>query len=81
MSRNDSRAQLKVVLQEALKDTHYRPGRLDALMEQYPFLGRAERVALVHLTNWEADEFLRRQSPKFAEYSRSRLVNLLATLD
>lgn len=81
MGNSDSREQLMQVLKRALDDSQYRPEKLDVLMEQYPFLSRAERSALVHISNWEADEFLRRNSPKFAEFSRSRLTNLLATLD
>lgn len=80
MSKCDSREQLRVALQRALDDSQFRPGKLDALMKQYPFLGGVERGALVHLSNWEADESLRLQSPQFASYSRNRLSHLLKSL-
>lgn len=80
MDKRDSRDQLRAVLQKTLDDSEFRPGKLDTLMEQYPFLGRAERAALIQLSNWEADQALRQQVPRFAEFSRQRLNNILDAL-
>ncbi len=80
MSKCDSREQLRAALQRALDDSQFRPGDLDALMELYPFLGGAERGALVQLSNWEADAKIRKISPQFANYSRLRLSHLLNAL-
>ncbi|WP_394730478.1 hypothetical protein [Altererythrobacter sp. GH1-8] len=80
MSKSDSREQLRIALQRALDDAQFRPGKLETLMEQYPMLRGSERGALVHLSNWEADEYLRLQSPQFANYSRNRLSQLLKAL-
>ena len=80
MEGNDSRSALAEALKRALagdydyaqlQSANFSPQRLSAL----------EKSAWLQLYNWSADEHLRSQFPKHAEFSRRRMNELLSLLE
>ena len=76
----DSRTAILEAIRQALAGEPC-PEQLREAISSPNRLGALEKSAWVQLQNWSADEKLRLQFPKHAEFSRRRLVGLLEQLE
>ena len=80
MTKDDSRSALAEALRRALAGEHD-PNQLRKVVSTPQSLSALEKSAWLQLQNWSADEPLRIQYPRHAEFTRRRLTGLLKRLD
>ena len=80
VTKDDSRTAIVEAIRQVLAGEPA-PERLRNAIASPSRLGALEKSAWVQLQNWSADENLRRQFPKHAEFSRRRLTELLEQLE
>ena len=80
MTENDSRSVLTEALKRALAGEDD-PVQLRNAIANPHRLSAVEKSAWLQLHNWRADENLRTQFPKHAEFSRRRMNELLEQLE
>ena len=80
MNKIDSRSALAEALKRALAGEPD-PAHLRATISNPHRLSALEKSAWLQLHNWSADEYLRSQFPKHAEFSERRMIDLLLQLE